>query len=47
MAWLLLARARAVRHETDEAREAWEEMRRFAGPPNGDFDVELRVARPD
>jgi hypothetical protein len=47
MAWLLLARARAFRHETDEAREAWEEMRRFAGPPNGDIDVELRVARPD
>jgi hypothetical protein len=47
MAWLLLARARTLRHETEEANEAWEEVRRFGGTPDGPVAVELRVARPD
>jgi len=46
-AWLLLARARTARHELEEAGEAWEEMRRFGGQPDGPVSVELRVARPD
>jgi hypothetical protein len=46
-AWLLLARARTARHELEEAGEAWEEMRRFGGQPDGPAAVELRVARPD
>jgi hypothetical protein len=47
MAWLLLARARTARHETEEARESWEEVRRFGGRPEAPIPVELRLARPD
>jgi hypothetical protein len=47
VAWLLLARARARRHEDDEARESWEEVRRFGGEPDKPQPIELRVARPD
>ena len=47
MAWLLLARARTRRHETEEAKEAWEEVRRLGGTPEGPVAVELRIARPD
>jgi hypothetical protein len=47
VAWLLLARARARRHEDAEARESWEEVRRFGGEPDRPQPFELRVARPD
>jgi hypothetical protein len=47
MTWLLLARSRAARGELDEARESWEEVRRFGGAPDGPIAVELRLARPD
>jgi tetratricopeptide (TPR) repeat protein len=47
MAWLLLARARTARHETEEAKEALEEARRFGATPEGPVPVELRIARPD
>lgn len=47
IAWFLLARAQARRHENAEARESWEEFRRFGGEPDLAVPIELRLARPD
>jgi hypothetical protein len=47
IAWFLLARAQARRHENAEARESWEEFRRFGGEPDLAVPIELRIARPD
>ncbi|HTA18276.1 MAG TPA: hypothetical protein VK989_03235 [Polyangia bacterium] len=47
LAWLVLARARAVRHETAEAAEALEQVRALAGGARPAVDLDVRVARPD
>jgi hypothetical protein len=47
LAWLVLARARATRHETVEAAEALEQVRALSGGARPAVDLDVRVARPD
>jgi hypothetical protein len=47
LAWVILARARALRHEHAEAIEAWEQVRALDAAAATSADFDLRVARPD